>query len=124
MAHLVVEQECYGVREDFAQQPAGEVPQVARPHSLYGVTLRELAEEGVYPVTKPAKESALSGSGVSLLGGMRSEKLHAHTRQLLPALRGVVVLRSPTISPEVPWVICGSTQSSWALAGATDKRVL
>jgi hypothetical protein len=86
MAHLVVEQECYGVREDFAQQPAGEVPQVARPHSFYGVTLRELRKDGVYPVTKPAKESALSGSGVSLLGG----KCGARSSTPIPANSSLV----------------------------------
>jgi hypothetical protein len=33
-------------------------------------------------------------------------------------------LRSPTSRPEVPSTISGSTECSWALAGATQKRVI
>jgi hypothetical protein len=88
---LVVEQEGYGVREHLAHQPAGKVPQITRPHPLYGVALCELAENSVYSVTKSTEEGALFGSGVSLLGGVRSQKLHTHARQLLPSFRRVVV---------------------------------
>ena len=91
ITYSVVEQEGYGVREDFAQQSACQMPCVARSHPLYGVTLRELAENGVYPVTKLTEEGALFGIGVSLLGGIRGQKLHAHTRQLLPGLWRMVV---------------------------------
>ena len=44
---MVVEQESNGVREDLAQQPARQVPHVARLHLLYAIALRELAENGV-----------------------------------------------------------------------------
>jgi hypothetical protein len=91
---LVVEQEGYGVREDFAQQPACEMPHVARPHPLYGIALCELAENTVYPVTKPTEEGTLFRGRISLLGGVWSQKLHTHARQLLPGLRRVVVALS------------------------------
>jgi hypothetical protein len=55
----MVEQEGHGVREDFAQQSAYQMPEVARPHLLYGIALCELAEDGVYPVAKPALRNAL-----------------------------------------------------------------
>ena len=87
----MVEQERHSVREHFAQQPAGEVPHVTRPHPLHAVALCELAENGVYPVTKPTEEGALLGLRVSFLGGVGGQELHAHARQLLPPLRRVVV---------------------------------
>ena len=88
---MVVEQEGYGVREYFAQQPTSEVPEVACPHPLYGVTLGELAENGVYPVAKAAEECAPLGMRVSLLGGIRGQELYALTLQLLPGPRRMVV---------------------------------
>jgi hypothetical protein len=87
----VVEQEGHGVREDFAQQPAGEVPHVARPHPLDGVAFRQLRKDGVYTVTEPAEEGAPLGGGVPLLGGVWGQELHAPAGQLLGGLRGVVV---------------------------------
>ena len=87
----MVEQEGHGVREDFAHQPACQMPQVARPHLLYAIALCELAENGIYPVAKPTEKSALFRRRVSLLGGIRGQKLNAHTRQLLLGLGRVVV---------------------------------
>ncbi len=87
----MVEQEGHGVREDFAQQSACQMPEVARPHLLYAVALCELAENGVYPVAKAAEEGAPLGVRVSLLGGVWSQKLYAHPRQLLFGLGRVVV---------------------------------
>ena len=88
---MVVEQKGNSVREDFAHQPADEVPQVTRPHPLYGVSLGELAENGVYPVAKTAKQSTPSGSRISLLGGVWGQKLNAHSRQLFSGFGRVVV---------------------------------
>ena len=79
------------MREHLAQQPAEEVPHVARPHPLHAVALCELAENGVYPVTKPAEEGALFGSGVSFVGGIGSQEFHTQTRQLLCGLGRMVV---------------------------------
>src|SRR5215213_9066366 len=67
------------------------MPRVARPHPLYAVALCELAEDGVYPVVKPTEEGARFGIRVSLLGGVWSEQLDPHARQLLPGLGRVVV---------------------------------
>src|SRR5215213_2716451 len=87
----MVEQEGHGVREDFAHQPTCQMPEVARPHLLYAIALCELAENGIYPVAKPTEESALFRRRVSLLGGIRGQKLNTHTRQLLLGLGRVVV---------------------------------
>src|SRR5919202_2717668 len=87
----MVEQEGHGVREDFAQQYARQMPEVARPHLLYRIALCELAENGVYPVAKPTEEGALFRGRVSLLGGIRGQKLHTSARQLLPGLWRMVV---------------------------------
>jgi hypothetical protein len=87
----VVEQEGYGMREDPAQQSACQVPHVARPYPLYGVKLGKLRKGGVYAVAKPTEEGALFGSGVSLLEGIRGQKLHTYARQLLPGLWRMVV---------------------------------
>jgi hypothetical protein len=87
----VVEQEGDGVREDFAQQPARQMPQIARPHPLHGVASGELRKDGVYPVTKPAEESTPFGIRVELLGGVGGQKLYAHGRQLFFGLGRVVV---------------------------------
>jgi hypothetical protein len=87
----VVEQKGDSVRENFAHQPAGEVPQISRPHPLYGVSLGELAENGVYPVAKMAKQSTPTGSWISLLGGVGGQKLNTHPRQLLSGFGRVVV---------------------------------
>jgi hypothetical protein len=91
VAHLVAEQEGHVVREDLAQQPACQVPQVARPHLLYTVASHELREDDVYPVAEPAEEDALHGALVELLGGVRGHELDAHARQLLLGLRRMVV---------------------------------
>src|SRR5215203_6381274 len=88
----MVEQESHGVREDFAQQPIGEVPEVARPHSLHGVTPGELRKNGVYSVAKTAQQRAAFGSGISFLGRVGGQKLYAHaTHQLLLGLWRMVV---------------------------------
>jgi hypothetical protein len=91
VARSMVEQESHGVTEDFSQQPTAKVPEVARPHPLYGVTSRKLAENGVDAVAKAAQEGTLSRSGISFLGGVRSQKLYTHRRQLLLGLRRMVV---------------------------------
>ena len=88
---MVVEQEGHGVREDFPEQSTGKVPEIARPHSLYGITLGELTENGVDAVAKPTQEGTPFGCGVSFLGGVRSQKLHTHTSQLLAGLWRMVV---------------------------------
>ena len=87
----MVEQEGHGVRKDFAQQPACQVPRIACPHSLYGVAPHELRKDGVYPVAKPAEQGTSLGIRVELLGGVRGQKLDAYRRQLLLGLRRVVV---------------------------------
>jgi hypothetical protein len=94
VAHPMVEQEGYGVREDFAQQPACQMPQITRPHPLYTVASGELRKDGVYPVTKPAEEGTPFGIGVCLLGGVRGQKRYASPRQLFFGLGRVVVALS------------------------------
>jgi hypothetical protein len=91
VAASIVEQESHRVREDFAQQPTGEVPQLTRPHPLYGVTSHELRKDGVDPVAKTAKQSTSLRSGISSFGGVRGQKLYAHLRQLFFGLRRLVV---------------------------------
>ena len=87
----MVEQEGHGMREDFAQQPTGKVPEVAGPHPLYTVALGELRKDGVYSVTEAAQKSASFRIGISLLGGVRSQKLYANDLQLLLGLWRMVV---------------------------------
>jgi hypothetical protein len=87
----VVEQEGDGVREDLAQQPACQVPEVLGPHPLYAVASCELRKDGVDPVAKPAEEGALFRGRVSLLGAIRGQKLHTNARQFLPGLWRMVV---------------------------------
>jgi hypothetical protein len=63
----VIEQEGYSVREHLAQQPGDKVPHVGRPHPLHAVALCELAENGVYPVTKPLRRALFLGAGSRFL---------------------------------------------------------
>jgi hypothetical protein len=103
----VVEQEGYGVAEDFAQQPAGQVPEIPGPHLLDGVATRELAEDGVDPIAQAAQERAPLGGGIALLAPVRCEELDAHsTRQLFLCL-GRVVVAVPDGEPvgelDEPW---------------------
>ena len=77
--------------QHLPQQPARQMPQVARPHPLYGVTLHELAEDRVDAVAKTAQEGAPSRGGIPFLGRVRSQKLYAHRRQILLRLRRMVV---------------------------------
>ena len=76
------------MRESFAQQPACQMPRVTRPHPLYRLALCELAENGVYPVTKPATQGARFGIRVKLVGGVRDQMLNTHTRQLVLRVLG------------------------------------
>ena len=91
VAYPMVEQESHGMREHLSKQSTSKVPQIACPYPLYGITLGELAENGVYPVAKPTEKGASFGMRVPLLGGVWSQKLHTHTRQLLAGPRRVVV---------------------------------
>ena len=91
----MVEQEGYGVREDFAQHSACQMPQIARPHPLYAVALHKLREDGIYAVAKPAQQSAFLRSRISLLGGVRSHKLYAHRAQELFLCLGRVIVAIP-----------------------------
>jgi hypothetical protein len=79
------------VREDFTQQAAHQVPQITRPHPLYGVAAHELRKNGVYPVAKTAQPRAPFGRGISFLGGVGGQKLYTHLRQLFFGLGRVVV---------------------------------
>jgi hypothetical protein len=87
----MVEQEGHGVREHFAQHSACQVPQVTRPHPLYGVALCELREDGVYPVAKTAKQGASFGVGIALFGLVGGRQLDTLPSQLLPNWRRPVV---------------------------------
>ena len=119
----MVEQEGYGVREDFAQQPAYQMPQITRPHPLYRVASGELRKDGVYPVTQPAEEGAPFEIRVSLLGGVRGQKLYAPLRQLFFSLGRVVV----TVSDEKARGGLGEFGEHGEFVGvgrATDRRVI
>jgi len=63
----MVEQEGHSVREDFAQQSACQMPEVACPNLLYGIALCELRKDGVYTVAKAAQEGAFFGAGSPFL---------------------------------------------------------
>jgi hypothetical protein len=91
----MVEQESHGVREDLAQQPTHEVPQIARPHPLYGVASHELRKNGVYPVAKATQEGARFGMPIPLLGGVWGQKLYAHRRHQLFFGLGRMVVAIP-----------------------------
>lgn len=92
-----IEQEGYSVRENLPEQPARQVPHIARPHSLYAVASGELTENGVYAVAKPAQEGAF-GMRISVLGGVWGQKLYTHTCQFFFGLWRMVV----AISNEQP----------------------
>src|SRR5215210_733830 len=87
----MVEQEGHGVREDFAKQPARQMPEVFCPHPLYGVTSGQLRKDGIYPVAKTAQQSTPFGVGISFLGGVGSQELNRHARQLFLGFGRVVV---------------------------------
>jgi hypothetical protein len=91
VARPMVEQESHSVREDFAQQPASKMPEVLGPHSLYGVTLHELAEDGVDAVAKTAQEGASFGMGVCAFVLVGCDELDAYCGQLFLGLGRVVV---------------------------------
>ena len=82
VARPMVEQEGQGMTQHLPQQPTRQMPEVARPHPLYGVTSGELRKDRVYSVAKPAQKGALVRGRVSFLGRVRGQKLHAHARQL------------------------------------------
>jgi hypothetical protein len=72
------------VAEDFAQQPAGLVPELPGPHPLYRVATRELAEDRVDPVAHPGHEGAPFRMGIALLVSVRCHQLNASPGQLFP----------------------------------------
>jgi hypothetical protein len=67
------------------------MPQIACPHPLYGVASHELRRDGINPVSKATQEDTRLGTPIALFRGVRSQKLYAHARQLLPGLGRVVV---------------------------------
>jgi hypothetical protein len=69
VAQQMVEQKGDGVAQDLTEQAACQVPQIARPHPLYRVTLGKLRKDGVYPVAKAAKQGTPFGVVISSLGG-------------------------------------------------------
>src|SRR5215216_4105591 len=92
VAYLMIEQESYGVTEDFSQQPAGKVPEIPGPHPLHGVTCCELRKNGVDAVAKAAQVGAFLRGRISFLGGVWGKKFYAYaTHQLLAGLGRVVV---------------------------------
>src|SRR5215204_2195369 len=99
------------------------MPEVSRPHPLDGVTSRELTENGVDAVAKTAQEGAFLRSRISFLRGVRSQKVYAHPRQFLLRL-GRMVVAIPDSDPRVDSASSGTMESSWMLAGATEKRVM
>ena len=99
VAQLMVEQESDGMAQHLPEQSTRQMPEVTRPHPLYGVTLGELREDGVDAVAKAFEESAPLGSGISSLGGVGCEQFDAHIpRQLFLGL-GRVVVASPYDDP-------------------------
>jgi hypothetical protein len=95
----MVEQESDSMAQHLPKQPARQMPQVARPHPLYGVALCKLREDGVYPVAKTAQECASFGVGISFLGGIWGQKPYAHTRQVFCGLWRMVVAVSYNDDP-------------------------
>ena len=79
------------MREDLPQQSTHQVPQIPRPHPLYGIALHKLRKNGVYSVAKPAEQGAPFGSGISLLGRVGCQQLNAPPGQLFFNLGRVVV---------------------------------
>ena len=63
----MVEHNGHGVREDFSEQPACQMPEVTRPHFLYAVALCELRKNGVYTVAKSTQNALLLGCGSPFL---------------------------------------------------------
>jgi hypothetical protein len=123
----MVEQEGYGVRENLAHQPAGEVPHVACPHPLYGVTLGELREDGVYPVAKTAEQGTPSGSPISgkhgeFMGVGRSyrkasdDSRPAHPHMHPEAVEGLPekhIFAKGSLSPEAMAAVSAGEQARW-----------
>ena len=65
----MVEQEGNRVAQDLPKQPGAQVPEVLGPYLLYGETLGELGENGIYPVAESAQQGAPLRGRISLLGG-------------------------------------------------------
>jgi hypothetical protein len=69
VANPMVEQEGNRVAQDLPKQPGAQVPEVLGPYPLYGETLGELGENGIYPVAESAQEGAPLRGRISLPGG-------------------------------------------------------
>ena len=84
VARSLVEQEGNRVAENLPQQPTRQMPEVFRPHPLYGIALRELAEERVDPVPKAAQAGISFWMRIVSLLTVRCQRLYA----LLGQFRG------------------------------------
>ncbi len=123
VARPMVEQEGHGVTQDLPKQPASQVPQILGPHPLYAVASGELRKNGVYPVAKSAEQGTSLGIRVELLGGVRSQQLDTHRRQLLLGFRRVVVAVCDDQAGGGLDEFGEDAQLVGALAGAIDRRV-
>ena len=110
------------MREDLPEQPAHQVPQIARPHPLHGVASHQLRKDGVYPVAKAAQQHAPFGARVALLGGVGGQKLYAHRRQLFFGPPGRVVVAVPDEQTGGALGEFGDDRELVGVARATEKR--
>ena len=120
----MVEQESDGMAQHLPKQSTRQMPEVTRPHPLNGVALCKLREDGVDAVAKMAEESAPLGMGIGALVLVGCDELDAYCGQLFLYL-GRVVVAVPDDNPRSELKeSSGTTESSWALAGATEMRLI
>ena len=87
----MVEQESDGMAQHLPKRSTSQMPQVARPHPLYGAALRELREDGDYPVAKTAQKRAPLGVRITLLSLVGGCQLDVLSGQLHPKWGRAVV---------------------------------
>ena len=95
----MVEHKSNRVAQDLPKQPGGQVPEVLGPYPLYGETLGELGENGIYPVAESAQQGAPLRGRISLLGGEGGQKFDAHRAEEFFFGPGRVVVAVPDHHP-------------------------
>ena len=75
MVPTLVQQGREGVAEHFSKQAMAQMPQVSRPDTLDEVTVHELTEDRIDPVTDAAEVGTASGTGGLQLQALRCQCL-------------------------------------------------
>lgn len=107
----------------FAQQSAGQAPQITCPDPFDRTAIHELAKDGVDAVAHPTQSSAPAWIGVAFRVAIGRQQLDVLALPVGggPGRPGVAVAHQDAGGLLGQG---GTTASSWTLAGATQKRVI